>query len=212
MKERPGMLPKDSKDRTGGECLTGQAASRAGARHARKKLLNTFLAVRSKLTGTLNRILHNHEDARDAVQEAFLKCWGGAGRATRIRDLQAWIFRIGLNSAKDIQRSAWRRKARPLSAAAGREESRALAPDLAAEEREDEQRLQKAVADLRPEEQHVFQLRQTGRMTHEEIAEVLRSPVGTVKTRLRAALSKLRHALQRRRSQGMAARRAPAKR
>jgi len=206
------MLPKDSKDRTGGECLTGQTASRAGARHARKELLNTFLAVRTKLTGTLNRILHNYEDARDAVQEAFLKCWRGAGRASRIRDLQAWIFRVGLNSAKDIQRSAWKRKARPLSAVAGWEETRTLAPDVAAEEREDEQRLRKAVADLRPEEQHVFQLRRIGRLTHEEIAEVLRSPVGTVKTRLRAALSKLRQALQRRRSRGMAAHHTPAER
>ena len=198
------MLPNDTNDRTGEGCLTGQATSKPSAQRVRKKLLETFLAVRAKLTGTLNRILHNYEDARDAVQDAFLKCWRGAGRASRIRDLQAWIFRVGLNSAKDIQRSAWRRRLRPLDAVAGREETRTLAPDLAAEEREDEQRLQKAVAQLRPEEQHVFQLRRTGRMTHEEIAKVLRSPVGTVKTRLRAALSKLQQALQRRRSKGIA--------
>jgi RNA polymerase sigma-70 factor (ECF subfamily) len=209
MKERPGMHPKDTNDRTGGQSLAGQATLRPGAQRIREKLVNAFLAVRTKLTCTLNRILHNYEDARDAEQETFLKCWRGAGRASRIRDLQAWIFRVGLNVAKDIQRSAWRRKARPLDAVAGWEETRTLAPDVAAEEREDEQRLQKAVADLRPEEQHVFQLRRTGRMTHEEIAEVLRSPVGTVKTRLRAALSKLRHAL-RRRSKGMASPHTPA--
>jgi DNA-directed RNA polymerase specialized sigma24 family protein len=49
-------------------------------------------------------------------------------------------------------------------------------------------------------------------MTHEEIAKVLRAPVGTVKTRLRAALSKLQQALQRRRSKGIAAPRTPANR
>ena len=64
----------------------------------------------------------------------------GLRRMPRIRP-GAWIFRVALNAAKDIQRSAWRRKARPLEAATGREGQKNLAPDVAAEEREDEQRL-----------------------------------------------------------------------
>ena len=43
----------------------------------------------------------------------------------------------------------------------------------------------------------MFRLRQTGRLTHQEIAKVLRAPIGTVKTRLRAALAKLREAMHR---------------
>jgi RNA polymerase sigma-70 factor (ECF subfamily) len=49
---------------------------------------------------------------------------------------------------------------------------------------------------LRPEEQAVFLLRQNGDLTYEEIAELRRSPVGTVKTQMRAALQKLRRVLK----------------
>jgi RNA polymerase sigma-70 factor (ECF subfamily) len=48
---------------------------------------------------------------------------------------------------------------------------------------------------LRPEEQEVFLLRQNGELTYEEIAETLDVPTGTVKTRMRLALSRLREVL-----------------
>ena len=202
------MQPKDhnAQDTTGESAPIppAQAGSPSAVQESRRRLVQAFVAVRAKLVGTLNRILRNYEDARDAAQEAFLKCWRGVSRVSRIRDLQAWIFRVALNAAKDIQRSAWRRKARPLEAVAGRQEQKTLTPDVAAEEREDEQRLLEAVRALRPEEQNVFRLRQAGRLTHEEIAKVLRAPVGTVKTRLRAAVAKLRQALHRKRPKSLA--------
>ena len=49
---------------------------------------------------------------------------------------------------------------------------------------------------LRPEEQAVFLLRQNADLTYEEIAELRRSPVGTVKTQMRAALHKLKQVLK----------------
>ena len=49
---------------------------------------------------------------------------------------------------------------------------------------------------LRPEEKAVFLLRQNGDLTYEEIAELRRSPVGTVKTQMRSALQKLRRVLK----------------
>ena len=58
-------------------------------------------------------------------------------------------------------------------------------------------RVQRALLDLRPEEQEVFLLRQNGGMTYEEIALSISLPVGTVKTRMRLALQKLRAVLKR---------------
>jgi RNA polymerase sigma-70 factor (ECF subfamily) len=52
-----------------------------------------------------------------------------------------------------------------------------------------------ALLDLRQEEKEVFLLRQNGGLTYEQIAEVRNSPVGTVKTQMRAALQKLRKVL-----------------
>ena len=53
----------------------------------------------------------------------------------------------------------------------------------------------RAVLDLRDEERDVFLLRQNGELTYEQIAEMHGCPVGTVKTRMRAALEKLRKVL-----------------
>jgi RNA polymerase sigma-70 factor (ECF subfamily) len=55
--------------------------------------------------------------------------------------------------------------------------------------------VRQALRDLRQEEQEVFLLRQNGDMTYDEIAETIGIPTGTVKTRMRLAVSKLRRAL-----------------
>ena len=57
-------------------------------------------------------------------------------------------------------------------------------------------RLRSAVLELRSEEQEVFLLRQNGELTYEQISESLGVPLGTVKTRMRLALAKLREALE----------------
>ena len=56
-------------------------------------------------------------------------------------------------------------------------------------------RLREAIRGLRDEEQEVFLLRQNGQLKYEEIAEAAGIPLGTVKTRMRLALTKLREAL-----------------
>ena len=60
------------------------------------------------------------------------------------------------------------------------------------EDKETLHRLRLAIMDLRPDEKEVFLLRQNGELTYDEIAEIRGSPVGTVKTQMRAALQKLR--------------------
>src|SRR5205823_6041193 len=73
-----------------------------------------FNEARTDLVSTLYFLLGNQEDAQDAAQDAFLKCWRTRASLTDVRNLRAWIFRVGLNAAKDLQRNAWRRRARPL--------------------------------------------------------------------------------------------------
>src|SRR5207245_11278704 len=108
--------------------------------------------------------------------------------------------RVCASAAKDLQRSAWRRRARPLLGASALTQAHCVSPVKAAEEREARERLRKALLDLRAEEKEVFLLRQNGCLTYEEIARLRRSPVGTVKTQMRAALSKLRQVLQEKRA------------
>jgi RNA polymerase sigma-70 factor (ECF subfamily) len=149
------------------------------------------------LIGTLYFFLGNYEDAQDAAQEAFLKCWRKVKSLGRIRNLRAWLFRVGLNTARDLQRSAWRRHARPLGPSQGamHEQQPQASPAEVVVRQEETERLRLALLDLRPEEKEVFLLRQNGELSYEQIARVVRRPVGTVKTQMRTALQKLRTVL-----------------
>lgn len=68
-------------------------------------------------------------------------------------------------------------------------------PEVDAEQREQLEQVRQALHQLRPEEQEVFLLRQNGDLTYEQIASTIGIPLGTVKTRMRLALGKLRTAL-----------------
>ena len=159
--------------------------------------VRAFNLMRAELVSTLFFVLGSHDDAQDVAQEVFMKCWRTRAQLEDVKNLRAWIFRIGLNAAKDLQRNAWRRKAKPFGDALPAEVAGALkTPSEILENKETLDRLRKALHELRPEEKEVFLLRQNGDLTYEEIAKMRRSPVGTVKTQMRSALQKLRRVLK----------------
>ncbi len=155
-----------------------------------------FMRFQAELLGTLYYLVGNQEDARDALQETFIKCWRHRDAVPGVENLKAWIFKIALNTGRDIRSTAWRRRRQALpsddSLTAGNG-----APASAAIEREEQlNHLRIAILNLRPEEQEVFLLRQNGEMTYEQIAHTVGIPPGTVKTRMRLAIGKLRVALE----------------
>jgi RNA polymerase sigma-70 factor (ECF subfamily) len=158
-------------------------------------LVSMFNRVRDELVSTLLYLLGNADDAQDAAQEAFLKCWRARHTVAEIHNLRAWIFRVGLNAAKDFQRSAWNRKSRPLPEDEVMMPGIDDAPGRSIEEQEALDRLRLAITELRQDEKEVFLLRQNGELTYEQIAEIRSAPVGTVKTQMRTALIKLRKVL-----------------
>jgi RNA polymerase sigma-70 factor (ECF subfamily) len=141
-------------------------------------------------------MLGNVEDARDALQEAFVKCWRHAAELEGVDNLKAWVFRVVLNTGRDLRDNAWRRKRRALPEEEAMLCSATAPPSVQVEADERIARLRQAVARLRPEEQEVFLLRQNGELSYEEIAAQLGIPVGTAKTRMRCALAHLRLVLQ----------------
>jgi RNA polymerase sigma-70 factor, ECF subfamily len=162
---------------------------------AADRLTRAFSEMRDELVSTLLYILSNRDDAQDAAQEAFVKCWRSQDSLPDVHNLRAWIFRVGLNTAKDMQRSAWHRKAKGFVTDETLIVGRESAPGEQLEDQEDLARLRVAILELRPEEKEVFLLRQNGGLTYEEIAELRKAPVGTVKTQMRSALQKLRRVL-----------------
>jgi RNA polymerase sigma-70 factor (ECF subfamily) len=158
-------------------------------------LLRTFNEVRDELLSTLWFVLGNQDDAHDIAQEVFLRCWRTQEGLPEVQNLRAWIFRVGLNAARDLQRSAWRRRVKPLLGAELMPRHETSPPGQELEDRESMDRLRQALLHLRPEEKEVFLLRQNGELTYEQIAQLYDRPVGTVKTQMRSALQKLRKVL-----------------
>lgn len=171
------------------------AMSPNGALSAADGLVRAFNDLRDELISTLVYVLGNKEDAQDAAQEAFVKCWGARGQLSQVLNLRAWIFRVCFNTAKDMQRSAWNRRSRPLGGEEFTMLTREPAPAQVLEHKESIDRVRQAILGLRDEEKEVFLLRQNGDLTYEQIAEMRRCPVGTIKTQMRTALEKLRKVL-----------------
>ncbi len=167
-----------------------------GAKPSEDGFVQTFNQVRTELVSTLFFLLGNHDDALDAAQDAFIKCWRTREKLKDVQNLRAWIFRVGLNAAKDLQRNAWRRRRKPLPENGSLDAAVELNPTDSLEEREELEQLRTALQELREEEKAVFLLRQNGSLTYDEIAELRNCPVGTVKTQMRAAVKKLKQLLK----------------
>src|SRR5260370_38065860 len=76
-------------------------------------LVRAFNELRDELLSALAFVLGNQDDARDAAQEAFIKCWSARERLGGARKPRAWIFRGCLTTPTARGRSPWLRKAAP---------------------------------------------------------------------------------------------------
>jgi RNA polymerase sigma-70 factor (ECF subfamily) len=162
---------------------------------AARSLEQAFALYQDELLGTLFHLVGNAEDARDALQETFVKCWRNRDGLSVVENLKAWIFRVALNTGRDLRRAAGRRR-RLLQE--GAHEMLVTTERHTRSELEDAEELalvRRAVSDLRPEEQDVFLLRQNAGLTYDQIGRELGIPPGTVRTRMRLAIAKLRVAL-----------------
>ena len=154
-------------------------------------LESTFDDARGELLGTLFYLVGNMEDARDALQESFLKCWRKREQLSNISNMRAFVFRVALNTGRDFRKTAWNRRRESIAEDAVMV-STTKGPDAGLMQDEEVRTLRLAVLELRPEEQEIFLLRQNGEMTYEQIAESMSLPIGTVKTRMRSAIRQLR--------------------
>ena len=153
---------------------------------------------KDRVFNTAYRVLGSHADAADLTQEVFLQI------ADRIRgfrgdaSLTSWVYRITVNLAIDYRRRRARRPARGLSADGGegdvevteRRPGTAPPPEdpaAAASRGEEDRRVREALERLSPKLRAVVVLRYFENLSYEELAEVLGTSMGTVKSRLNRA-------------------------
>jgi RNA polymerase sigma-70 factor (ECF subfamily) len=142
--------------------------------------------------------------AEDCVQEVFLRLVRHRGSWRPDAKFTTYLYRIAENHWIDRYRS--RRSAPPgtsldaLAQDEGEQAGSAFAaqgpdPSQAAHARDLGERIRRAVLRLTPEQQQVFALGQTRGMRYEDVSQVLGIPVGTVKSRMHAAVLRLREIL-----------------
>ena len=135
--------------------------------------------------------------AEDVVQEAFLNIWRSGARYERARgSVRTWLLGIVHHRAIDaLRRSFVHEKRRASDEGIAETLETGERTDMEAARSEEAATVRKALLGLPPEQVQVIELAYFGGFTHTEIAEMLETPIGTVKGRMRLGLEKMRHAL-----------------
>ncbi len=153
--------------------------------------------------GVVSRMLESADDVEDVVEEAFWQAWRQADRFDAERgSVQTWLLTIARSRALDRLRARRRlREDSLVDATAAEADTSAPTPaapsdPLAdAEHAERSRMVRAALADLPTEQREALELGYFGGFSQSEIAEQTGLPLGTIKTRMRLALQKLRERL-----------------
>ena len=146
--------------------------------------------------GFARRLLRNPADAQEAAQEVFLKLFRNLDRLDSTRSLRPWLYRVTVNVCHDFGRKL-RRLAdhHSLDAAEAAGElpraSRTDDPGNRAEAREEARMVLDALATLGPTERNALVLRDLEGLSTPEVAEILGSSAGTIRSQICRARLKI---------------------
>ena len=143
------------------------------------------------------RIVGTRNGAEDVSQEAFLSIWRSGARYDRNRgSVRTWVLGIVHHRAIDyLRRSAVHDKRRASDEGMEERFEARERTDVEVARRDEAQTVRDAMGELPAEQSQVIELAYFGGFTHTEIAEMLETPVGTVKGRMRLGLKKLKDRL-----------------
>lgn len=143
------------------------------------------------------RMVGNRVAAEDISQEAFLSIWRSRLRYRSDRgSVRTWVLGIVHHRAIDALRRnlVHERRRTDVEGLEERQEAPELT-DVEVARRDEARHVRSAIETLPSEQSRVVQLAYFGGFTHSQIAEMLETPVGTVKGRMRLGLEKLRREL-----------------
>lgn len=144
-------------------------------------------------------VVRNPEDARDIVQNAFIKAYGNLDGFRIESSFYTWIYRIAMNLAIDHVRKSKRRKTTGFDEAIGaRDDDGAMlevhheeSPQRALQRKQLQERIFAALDTLSEEHREIILLREVEGLSYKEIADAMGVPEGTVMSRLFYARKKL---------------------
>jgi RNA polymerase sigma-70 factor, ECF subfamily len=151
----------------------------------------------SVLYGLALRVLNDPADAEEVVLDVYQQVWKSTQKFDSSRGtIWGWLTVLTRSRAIDRLRSMGTRRARELPIETGGEtRSTAPAPETESIFAQERKLVRHALAGLAPEQKEAIELAFFRGLTHVEIAEAVGAPLGTIKTRIRLGMRKMRDVL-----------------
>ncbi|MBB6429411.1 RNA polymerase sigma factor [Algisphaera agarilytica] len=203
---QPGR-PLQTMDQTAPNPITAEPPLLPQVARGDREAINACLEKYRGLVWSLaRRVLGNRPEAEDAVQEVFIELWQKADRFDPSKGKEATFIAV-LTRRRLIDRLR-RTQARPDGQPAELSEASTAAsydqgPTAALELSDEVRCIHAAMAELKPPQPEVLRLAVCDGLTHQEVAERLEMPLGTVKSHVRRGLIRLREALAEREHEGV---------
>lgn len=150
--------------------------------------------VKNKLYRFAFRLLGNNEEAKDVVQEVFIKVWNGRETLSEVQNMEAWCMRITKNMSLDRLRQQKRRPTDPLDKGL-QVSSNGLSPSESTEMDERMKRIGELMLELPEKQRDVMHLRDVEGYSYNEICEILEIDMSQVKVSLFRARNAVREKL-----------------
>lgn len=192
----PAVVGSPSSSMGTNEHLSDEALVALVARGDEGALAALYDRVGRAAYGLALRVLRSERLAEEAVQEGFLALWrGAAGFSPERAKASTWIITLVHRRAVDMVRHEQRRRTDALDDATAAAIPAETTTEQQAWESFERDRVQTALAALPDQQREVVELAYYGGFSQSELAERLGVPLGTVKSRMFAALTRLRELL-----------------
>jgi len=149
------------------------------------------LPVKNKLFRFAFRLLGSSEEAKDVVQEVFIRVWNGRDQIASIENMEAWCMRITRNLSLDKLRARQRKATDSIEDNFDIQQD-THTPYEAAENNESMQRISQLIASLPEKQRQVMHLRDIEGYSYNEICEILELDMNQVKVNLFRARNAVR--------------------
>jgi RNA polymerase sigma-70 factor (ECF subfamily) len=188
-------LGYDLKELTDAELLTRYSA---GEEAAFREIVDRY---KNGLYAFLRKFLNRHELIEDVFQETFLQLFSSLKSFDMNRPLRPWLFTIAANKAKDALRKWQRTSAVPIGTMGDSQElsfddmlntiaSDSTLPSDELHKGEIASRVRKIISDMPSNPREILLLSYFQGFSYKQMAEILSIPIGTVKSRLHAAVGR----------------------